>query len=224
MSTPEQMAEALRRAIREKVIEPGSVLVQEDLARRFEVSRNPVREALRIIASEGLIEMVTGGRASVRRLTLEDLQEIYDLRITLEPVLASAIVDGARERDIASLRQLAEDMTATTTISDWLRLNYDFHLRLYKLAGRQHSQRICANLLALTQPYSQENIELPGGRDAAIVEHLEMADAVAARDADRLAELFRQHLSSARNRLTAARADREDSAAQGLAALLGPQR
>lgn len=222
MSSPEQMAEALRRAIREKVIPPGSTLVQEDLARRFEVSRNPVREALRILASEGLVEMTTGGRASVRLLTLEDLRELYDMRIAIEPLLAPALVDEARGRDIAALRAMAEEVSAAPDTDTWLRLNYDFHLRLYEVAGRPHLQRICANLLALTQPYSQENIEIHGGRGPANDEHLEMVEALAAGDATQLAELFRKHLSTARDHLTAARV-RADAppASPDLAAKLG---
>lgn len=177
-STPEQMAEALRRAIREKVIPPGSLLVQEDLARRFEVSRNPVREALRSLASEGLIEMTAGGRAAVRQLTLEDLQELYDLRIALEPTLAGPIVQEARSRDVTALRQQAEAMAAPVEAAAWLRLNYDFHQGLYQLSGRPHAQRICGNLLSLTQPYSQENIEVRGGRDVANDEHRQMTEAL----------------------------------------------
>ncbi|MFG1922016.1 GntR family transcriptional regulator [Cryptosporangium sp. NPDC048952] len=205
MSSPEEMAEALRRAIREKVIPPGSQLVQEDLARRFEVSRNPVREALRILASEGLIEMTTGGRASVRQLTLEDLRELYDMRIALEPLLAQALVDEARGKDIAALRALAEAIAAAPDTATWLRLNYDFHLRLYGVAGRPHLERVCGNLLALTQPYSQENIEVHGGRGPANDEHLEMVGALQSGDAEALAALFRKHLSTARDHLTAAR-------------------
>jgi DNA-binding GntR family transcriptional regulator len=220
LSTPEQMAEALRRAIREKVMPPGSQLVQEDLARRFEVSRNPVREALRILASEGLIEMTTGGRASVRQLTLEDLRELYDMRIALEPLLAPALVDEARGRDIASLRGLAEEMSAAPDTSTWLRLNYDFHLRLYEIAARPHLQRVCANLLALTQPYSQENIEVLGGRGPANDEHVDMAQALASGDAEALAALFRRHLATARDQLTAARVSAAAAAPADLSARL----
>ncbi|MFC8845899.1 MULTISPECIES: GntR family transcriptional regulator [unclassified Micromonospora] len=221
MATPEQMAETLRRAIREKVIPPGSLLVQEDLARRFEVSRNPVREALRILASEGLVEMATGGRASVRQLTLEDLRDIYDLRITLEPTLAPAIVEEARGRDIVVLRRLSDEMAVTDTTATWLRLNYEFHLKLYDLASRPHARRVCANLLALTQPYSQENIEKLGGRQAAIQEHREMVDAVQRGDAGQLAALIHQHLTTARDHLTAARVNPRDPATLDLTALLG---
>ncbi|BCJ61466.1 GntR family transcriptional regulator [Micromonospora endophytica] len=220
MATPEQMAETLRRAIREKVIPPGSLLVQEDLARRFKVSRNPVREALRILGSEGLVEMSTGGRASVRQLTLEDLQDIYDLRIVLEPSLTAMIVEEARGRDIAELSRLADEMVVAETAAAWLRLNYDFHLKLYDLAARPHARRVCVNLLALTQPYSQENIEVLGGRHAANREHQEMIDAIRTGDADVLAVLFRQHLTAARDRLTAARVRQRDPADIDLAPVL----
>jgi DNA-binding GntR family transcriptional regulator len=212
MMTPERLADALREAIRDRVLPPGELLVQKDLAARFEVSRNPVREALRTLAAEGLIVMTHGERAYVRQLTVADLEEIYDLRLALEPSLAPLIIDNASRRDISELRALAMEMAEIPSVDEtelraWLRLNYTFHQRLFVLAGRPHTERILTSLLELAQPYAQRNVGPLGGRSTADVEHLEMIDRVEDKDAPALARIITQHMRAASDRVTAALMD-----------------
>ncbi len=201
--TPEQLADVLRHDIRDHTARPGDLLIQEELARRFGVSRNPVREALRTLAAEGLVELVPGGRATVRRLTVEDLREIYDLRLALEPLLAPWVVDEARGRDVDALRAAASAMAGVEAPTEWLRENFAFHTAMYRTAGRPHTESVLTRLLTLTQPYSADHVTRLGGRAVADDEHARMVDAVAARDAEALAGLIRTHLSTARDRLIA---------------------
>lgn len=200
--TPDRIAELLRQAIREKVLAPGTPLIQEELAQRFKVSRSPVREALRILASEGIVLMPPGGSgATVRTRSLEDLVELYDLRIALEPQIARFITREAMRRDIEGLRMMVEKMAASTTVPEWMRLNFTFHVTLYKLAHRPHTEQILSNLLALVQPYSQTNIEQLGGRNRADDEHAHMVNAIEENTPEKLGELFVTHLVTARNQL-----------------------
>lgn len=202
--SPEVIAERIALAIREKVIAPGSPLIQEDLARRFEVSRSPVREALRILATEGLVEMTPGGGASVRQLDRAELEELYDLRIKIEPTIAAPIVAHVTGDELARLENLVMEMADQRDVGRWMRANFEFHARLYAASGLPRTQEILRSLLAAVQPYTQENIDHLGGRGQADGEHHEMIKALRARDADRLAELFRIHLLSAKNRVAEA--------------------
>lgn len=208
--SPEVIADRISLAIREKVLQPGSPLVQEDLARRFNVSRSPVREALRILATTGEVTMTPGGGATVRMLVASDLQELYDLRLMLEPTIAAPVVVGATPGDVARLRTLADGMADETDTTNWMRANVQFHEQLYALAGRPHTEGILRGLLSAVQPYSQENIERLGGRTQADSEHHRMVEAIAAGDADGFAELIRVHLASARDRVSSARVDARD--------------
>lgn len=215
MTSPAQLSDMLREAIRERAIPPGGLLVQEDLARRFKVSRNPVREALRTLAAEGLVTLAPGERAYVRNLSLDDLREIYDLRLTIEPTIVPLIINNASPKDIDVLRRLASEMqTIPSTSSDdlrlWLRLNFTFHQRLFNLVDRPHTALILTSLLGLTQPYSQQNVGLLGGRRAADDEHLGMVDAIGERDADKFTELVVSHMVAARDRVAAAMIDAPD--------------
>ena len=200
--SPEQIASLIGQAIREKIFEPGAPLIQEDLARRFNVSRNPVREALKILAAQGVVSMPPGGSgATVRKLCIEDLQELYDLRLVLEPQIAAYIVRNATGRDVLALKRLAEQMDALTDVTGWMRSNFEFHSSLYALAERPHSESVLRSLLSSVQPYSLEHIEKLGGRTQASEEHLAMVDAIEGADAEALAGLFVRHLETARDRL-----------------------
>lgn len=199
--SPEAIAELIRRAIREKVFAPGAPLVQEDLAQRFGVSRSPIREALRILGTEGLVVIQPGEGATVRRLSRADLEEIYDLRLALEPLIAPAVVAEARGSDVAHLESLAAAMTSTQDVDQWMRANFEFHRHLYQVSGLVRTEGILSSLLSAVQPYSQENIGQLGGRKSADAEHQGMIDAISARDGDALASLFVDHLRAARDRL-----------------------
>ena len=90
---PDEIASAVRRAVLERVISPGQVINQEELAKRFGVSRIPLREALRTLVGEGLIIIKPGLGAIVTELDPDAVDELYGLRLRLEPSLASDIVE-----------------------------------------------------------------------------------------------------------------------------------
>lgn len=207
---PEAIATLISQAIRERVFAPGAPLIQEDLAKRFNVSRNPVREALRILTTEGLVTMTPGEGATVRPLSVRDLEEIYDLRIMLEPSIAPFIVQGTMRRDIRELTELATAMDEAESVAEWMRSNYEFHTRLYEIADRPHTEPVLRSLLNSVQPYSQENIGNLGGRGQASQEHHDMIAAIDDENSDELARLMRVHLETARDRLARAHRAAED--------------
>lgn len=198
---PEDIASLLAQAIREGVFPPGTHLVQEDLAKRFQVSRTPVRDALRILVAEGTVAMSSNGSgAMVRVLSIEELTEIYDLRILIETYLAPLITEGCTTRDLNQLRALIVSMEDQET-AVWMRSNYAFHTSLYRLAGHPRSEEIAIGLLSAAQPYSLRNIDRLGGRQSAQKEHVAMLDALEAHDPTSLTQHLTQHLAAARDRL-----------------------
>lgn len=204
MSSPEEIALSLREAIRNKSLTPGSSLVQEELAKNFGVSRNPVREALRMLVSEGLVEMTAGLGATVREMKLDDLVELYEMRIALEPIFAQNIVSQASRKDVANLRKIAENIEETDNVQRWTALNFEFHSILYDIGAKERARDILNSLLSAVQPYTLEHIEKLGGRTQASQEHFLMIDSIESGDSKTLGKLFAQHLSSAKERLIAA--------------------
>nr|WP_284234551.1 GntR family transcriptional regulator [Arenivirga flava] len=199
--TPDVIADRIAQAIRDGEYPSGAGLVQEDLAKRFGVSRNPVREALRLLEARGVVTIRGGEGATVRALSQDDLDEIYALRIAIEPTIAAAVVDGSTKRSIDRLEQQAEAMRRLDDDVEWMRRNFDFHVALYELAERPRTASVLTELLAATQPYSRRNIHQLGGREQADIDHGDMVAALRAGDGDALAACLVRHLEIAVERL-----------------------
>lgn len=199
--TPDAIAEQIGRAIRDGEYTEGTQLVQEELGRRFGVSRNPIREALRLLEARGLVEIRGGGGAVVRTHSEDDIVELYALRKALEPTIAEAVVDGVTGRALAQLAALVEQMAAEPEVREWMALNYTFHEQLYLLADRPRTASLLTSLLSAVQPYSRRNIEELGGRDRADAEHRAILEALRERDAASFGALLVEHMEGAERRL-----------------------
>jgi DNA-binding GntR family transcriptional regulator len=202
---PDEIASLLRKALRQRVLAPGQALNQDELAKRFGVSRIPLREALRTLASEGLIVMRPGIGAIVTELSVAEVEELYDLRLLLEPPLVEGTVKQVRQRDIDELKDLLRRMDALAADGmdrdTWSNLNYTFHRRLNELSGKRHHVRLVIQVLNLVEPYSRIYAHVLRSLADAQREHTEMVDALAARDAERLRGVIENSLRTTRQRL-----------------------
>lgn len=201
--TPDAIAQRIADDIRNGHYASGAPLIQDELAKRFGVSRNPVREALRLLEARGVVTIRGGEGATVRQLSSDDLDEVYTLRIALEPTIAEAIVDGCTNRTINRLEDEVEAMAALTDVAEWMRRNYAFHIALYELAERPRTAGILTELLSATQPYSRRNVDRLGGREQADQDHRDMVAAMRSGDAAALGEVLVRHLEVAVEHLTA---------------------
>lgn len=203
---PEDIAALLRRAVRERVLTPGQPLNQDELARRFGVSRIPLREALRTLSGEGLIVMRPGMGAMVIELDAHEVEELYDLRLQLEPPLARAVAGQVRPRDIDELDSLVRRMAHAPKADpeEWSGLHYVFRRRLYEMSGRRHALRLVTQLLNLVEPYSRYYAHVLGAQDRVGVELANEVDALRAGDGERLAELIGANIEHVRRALVAA--------------------
>jgi DNA-binding GntR family transcriptional regulator len=187
---PDEIAASLRRAVRERVLAPGEALNQDELARRYGVSRIPLREALRTLVGEGLIVMQPGMGAVVTKLQSAEIDELYGLRLALEPGLAPHVIANLRRQDVEQLAGLVSDMAALPPgrSEEWSNLNYGFHRRLYEISDQRHVVRLVVQVLNLVEPYARVHAHVLGARGdmqrqrAAIVEALREADTTALHD------------------------------------------
>jgi DNA-binding GntR family transcriptional regulator len=197
---PDEIAVALRRAVRERAIPPGHAVNQDELARRFGVSRIPLREALRTLVGEGLIIMKPGLGAVVTELDAGEVQELYGLRLQLEPPLAKDVVDHVRRRDLDDLTALAASMKALgeNQSEEWSDLNYRFHRRVYELSERRHAVRLVVQVLNLVEPYARVHAHVLGSRPDTQQEWDDVIEAMRTGDAERLEQLIADGIRSAR--------------------------
>lgn len=207
---PDEIAAALRRAVRERAIPPGHAMNQDLLAKQYGVSRIPLREALRTLVGEGLVIMKPGLGAVVAALEPDEVEELYGLRLQLEPPLADDIVRHVRRRDVDDLATLVGEMgsLAPDASEEWSSGNYRFNRRLYELSEKRHAVRLVVQVLNLVEPYARMNAHVLGSRARIQGVREQMVEALRAGDADRLATLIRRNI--------------EDGAAELLAAMPRP--
>lgn len=206
---PDEIAAALRRAVRERVLPPGQALNQDDLARRFGVSRIPLREALRTLVGEGLVSMKPGLGAVVTELKAEEVSELYGLRLQLEPPLAVHIIEHQRRRDVQDLAGVVDSMAALSQqqSEEWSNLNYRFHRRLYELSERKHSLRLVVQVLNLVEPYARVHAHVLGSRPSMQKQRAAVIGALRAQDAGQVEQVIRQSIEAARAELVASMRD-----------------
>jgi len=161
----------------------GTRLVQSDLAAQLEVSTTPVREALRDLASEGLIRIDPHHGGVVAELDEDDLREVYQIRQRLEPFALEVAMPFLTDEILDRAQELHDQMSAAPHSAAWVQLNRDFHMTIYE-ASNQH--RLVAMVRSLqdasVMAVSARIQRLPDVRGVANREHGELIEALRARD------------------------------------------
>lgn len=194
------IADVLRDAIRQRLLPPGMALVQGALADALGVSRVPVREALHSLASEGLVTFFDDG-ARVALLPPGEVHELWSLRALLEPSMAEAIARNVAPTELDVLRRLVEAMDAAVDGDHWSKLNFAFHVELYRVARLPHYAAAAQRILTQIEPYSRVAVNRLQGQGAAQAEHHEMIAALERRDGAALREVLERHSIRARDLL-----------------------
>jgi DNA-binding GntR family transcriptional regulator len=189
------VTERVRAAILGGHIGPGERVPQDELAQQLGVSRQPVREALRILESEGLVELRPHRGAIVVDLLPEDIAEIFEIRAMLEGKAAELAAPNLDDGTIAQLRDLASQMEAATgDEARWLRLNRDFHTAIYPASGWPRLCQLIEQQRNVVQPYIRAALAFVGRTGTARDEHRAILAAAEARDGAQLARLTEEHL------------------------------
>jgi DNA-binding GntR family transcriptional regulator len=190
--------DTLRRAILGGVIEAGTPLVQSELSARLGVSKTPIREAIRDLAAEGLIDFDSYRSSVVHTPTLEEAREIYELRLILEPIAVRRAVANISDDAIAESGRLAREMCRTRDVSDWLALNHDFHEILTAPAGATRLLSIIERLRNAAAIQIAWSFKASAGSqmETANADHDLIVGAYKRRDADGAVAATEHHLRS----------------------------
>jgi len=163
----ELVAEKVRRAIRQYVlsgsIEPGTQLVESQLAEQLGVSRAPVREALQRLESEGLVEYVPGKGVTVPDITEEDLREIYKVRSALEAVAMGLAVERVDADDLTALSSMLEAMQQAAAEGDAERvsaIDLELHEKIWEISGNRRLQRLLTSMADQIQMFLALNTSI----------------------------------------------------------------
>ncbi|WP_427885545.1 GntR family transcriptional regulator [Kribbella sp. GL6] len=209
----EQIAHELRVMIVTGRLKPGDRLVEDSLSVQFDVSRGPVRDALRLLINEGLVEPQRRGVA-VAGLTSADVDELYSLREALEllalrETMRRADADWSLlEQSLSELRAAADDGSA----ADYAAADLEFHSKLYELSGHRRLQSTWAQhrptFHVLLEASNAQDADLHPSAEA----HADLLKVMRSGNVDAAAALLSEHLFGARNRIRTAR---EESNPQG---------
>lgn len=187
--TSDYIAESLREAINSGALADGEVLNQVAIAERFGVSRVPVREAMRELQAEGLIEAESHRRAVVRAVSLERLCETFEVRALLEGFLIERALPNIDDACLAELRALEKKMSKTRDHTAWLKLNARFHVTLLEQADSVTAREMVDQLRTRGERYTAmwsrglgiDRVQEAGEEHREILVAIEQGDARAAR-------------------------------------------
>ncbi len=206
--------EVLKKAIITGEIPAGERIVETDYADRLHISRTPLREALRKLERDGLVEYVMRRGVVVRAFTIEDVREIYTIRNALEMLTLPGIIENATPEDIASLREKLAEMDRVAEKDDAEELSplaRAFHWQLTSISHQKRILRVIEGQDEYIRRFSAMSIRQENRRGAAHQEHHRLVDYVEAKDLERFTELTRKHIErSMENCLTALAAQKQN--------------
>lgn len=191
---------ALVDRIREEILQgtypPGQHLRLEELARRFGVSHMPIREALRHLEAEGIVTNIPHKGTFVTRLTAAEMEDIYDIRSTLEALATRLAVPRLTPEVLAELEQILEAMDgAMDALPTFIMLNHRFHMTLYSASGRRHLCELLRTLRYRMHHYMYTLRAHTSDLAPVQQEHRAILAACRAGDAEEAARRVRDHVA-----------------------------
>jgi DNA-binding GntR family transcriptional regulator len=192
-----ELVERLRDMIIEGRLAPGSRINEGPLGSSLGVSRTPLREAIKFLASEGLIELVPGRGAVVKALTPRDVQEMLQVLTALEVMAGRLACRVATDAQVAGVRSLHDQMMgfyASRDRLEYYKRNQAIHTGIVALSGNRFLAGQHEAIQGRMKRIRFIGNEKPTGWAGAVAEHEDMIAALEARDADRLAAALTTHL------------------------------
>jgi DNA-binding GntR family transcriptional regulator len=203
----------------ERQLAPGDWIDELALAQRWQISRTPLREALKVLAAEGLVELVPRQGCRVTEMSEDDADELFPVMALLEGRCAFEAVRKATPAGIARLRQLHEALerhAAAHDIDGYYRANHDFHSTVQALADNRWLDRATNELRKFLRLLRGRQLNRPGRIEDSINEHRVLMAAFEQRDAARAERLMHDHLMAQLAALKALRADEQEASAHPL--------
>lgn len=197
----DQVAHALRAALVTGQLRPGELYSAPTLAASFGVSATPVREAMLDLVREGLVEPVSNKGFRVTSVTERQLDEYTHIRSLIEIPVVAALAATASAHDLVALRPDAEEIVAAAKAADligYVEADRRFHLGLLALAGNAHLVEVVGDLRKRSRLYGLTALAERGLLEASAQEHLELLDALLARDEPATRAVITRHLGHVR--------------------------
>ena len=202
-TTSALVVDSMRERLMSHEFDESEMIRQDRLAKEYNVSLSPVREALIQLEAEGLLTLVRHHGYAITTLSIDDIQQLYELRALIEVELLKHAIPRLKESDIATARQLHEAMKKIykrgTQTTAWTKINWEFHTTLYKPAEKRQLFAVIENVYQNINRYVHMQLKIRSSVDLArnIKEHTELLDYCEAGETHRAAQLLRDHILEA---------------------------
>lgn len=198
----EEVAELLRQRIFRRELEPGSWIDEVRISQEYGISRTPLREALKVLAAEGLVTMKVRRGAYVTEVSEQDLAEVYHLLALLESDAAAVAATRATADELRELQALHRELEgAVRQREKFFAVNERFHMRLLEIAGNRWRNQMVADLRKLMKLHRHNSLLKSGRIEESLAEHRLVMKALEQRDGaaamQRMQEHFRNGLEAA---------------------------
>ncbi len=192
----EEVAEQLRQRIFRRELEPGSWIDELKIAEEFGISRTPLREALKVLAAEGLVTMKVRRGAYVTEMSEKDLRDVYHLLSLLESDAAGVVAERATDAQLKTLQDLhAELESAAGDREAFFSVNERFHMALLDMADNRWRSQMVADLRKVMKLNRHNSLFKQGRIEDSLSEHRAILDAMLSRDPEGTRRAMQAHFA-----------------------------
>ncbi len=193
----QDVAERLRQQIYARELEPGAWIDEMKLAAAYGISRTPLREALKVLAVEGLVTMKLRRGAYVTEMSRDDVAQVYHVLALLESDAAGTVARSGTDAQRTELARLHERLESQVRRRDaFFATNEQFHMALLQMAGNRWAEQTARDLRKVMKLNRHHSLLKQGRLAESLAEHRALMQAIAARDADGAARLMRAHFDN----------------------------
>ncbi|MBK6853575.1 MAG: GntR family transcriptional regulator [Burkholderiales bacterium] len=193
----QDVAERLREQIFNRQLEPGSWIDEQKLAADYGISRTPLREALKVLAVEGLVTMKVRRGAYVTEMSTDDVSQIYHLLALLESDAAAEVARKATPAELASLRALHEQLESQVDQREaFFATNEQFHYLVLAIDGNRWRSQIVTDLRKVMKLNRHHSLFRQGRLAESLAEHRAIMDAISHREPESARVLMRAHFDN----------------------------
>jgi DNA-binding GntR family transcriptional regulator len=193
----EQVAEQLRQRIFQHELEPGAWIDELKIAKEYGISRTPLREALKVLAAEGLVTMKVRRGAYVTEVSPKDIADVYRLLSLLEADAAAVVAETATDEQLAALRSTHEELKRQMHSAErFFALNEQFHMQLLDIADNRWRNQLVADLRKVMKLNRHKSLFKQGRIADSMEEHEAIMQALLAHNPEAAARAVRTHFQN----------------------------
>lgn len=201
-SMREKVYDTLKQMIIDGIIKPGERIIETEYSNKFQISRTPIREAIRMLELEGLVESQTTGGVIVKTITKEEISEIYKIRIALESLIIEEIIKKITNQDIKRLEKVLKNTKKAFEIKDIEKafsLFTEFNQTLYEIASLPKVTDMINNINLYLKRFRKLSIDNPSRKEEAFEDHVQILEAIKNKELSTAISINRTHLEKSMN-------------------------